>query len=345
MTQPATRTGGHSESMSGEHSISVSIVVLNWNGKEMLSRCLDTLREVTAHDDYRVVVVDNGSTDGSVEMVSEEFEWVDLVTNDENLGFSKGNNVGIKYAFEEHDPDAVLLLNNDIEFRQERWLEYLVDSLTRPQIGIVGCKLLYPDGTIQHAGGQITYSGDVRYQEDVYNEPTALDRLEFVLGACMLIDRAVIDEIGLLDEGFSPLNWEETDYYMRCRAAGYELLYDPRAHLIHHEKKSKEAYENQSESASEELSFFHKKNQLRFMILNFGGTELLRRLPTECKELTGCFIGCDPQQNSRLPGSLYFHENPFARLWIFLKAYFVNVANLPEIIPKRYDRTRYIDQS
>lgn len=321
---------------------SVSIIVLNWNGKHLLRRCLKTMR-TTAYDDFHLVVVDNGSTDGSLEMVRTEFGGVDLVEINENVGFSKGNNVGIEYVLGEHDPDQVLLLNNDIEVVDPQWLDYLVESANRDDVGIVGCKLLYPNGDIQHAGGRVRYSGDVLYRDDRYQEPKVLDRLEFVLGACFMIDRDVIEKIGFLDEGFSPINWEETDYCMRCRAAGYEVVYDPRSELVHHEKKAKEQYGNTESEASLELNYYHKKNQIRFMLLNFSVTELLRRVPTEFREFIGCFLRRDSEGISSLPGSLHVREGPLKQLGIFLKSFAVNVENLPEILSKRNDRTRYIE--
>lgn len=322
--------------MPGNDRGTVSVIILNWNGKDLLSRCLETLRANTAYEDYHTVVVDNASTDGSVELVRREFGWVHLVENETNLGVPGGYNAGIEYAIRTLDPDYVLVMNNDLEFVQPEWLDRLVESVNEPGVGIVGCKLLYPDGTIQHAGDRVGYFGDSIYREDVYREPTRLDRLEFVLGACFLIDRGVVDTIGLWDEGFSPTNWGERDYCMRARAAGYDVLYDPRVTVIHHEGKDKEGMQR--------LSYVHKKNQLRFMLLNFDAPELVRRIPIECRQLIGRLVQRDRRQESRFPGNFHLQDRPLHQLQIYFRAYLENISNIRDILSKRRDRTRKIGE-
>src|SRR5450756_1618508 len=212
------------------------VVIVNWNGKEMLQNCLSSFFVNTKSPECKVVVVDNASTDGSVEMLQAQFPQIKLIRNPRNTGFSKANNQGIRFALE-NGAKYILLLNNDVEITAGRWLEDLSDVFeSDTKIGIVGCKLLYPDGTIQHAGGIIKLQ--VPYHRGKCAKDTGqYDKVEFVdyvTGAVLLIKSDVIRRIGLLDEGFTPLYFEDTDWYVRARLYGYKVVYTPNPTLIHH---------------------------------------------------------------------------------------------------------------
>ena len=129
----------------------VCIIILNWNGKELLKDCLSSLLKLTGYPNYKVIVVDNGSTDGSLEYVKKNFPQVDVLPLDKNYGFAKGNNKGIKYALKKYKPRYILLLNNDTKIIQRDWLTKLVETAeSDKKIGIVVPKLIYTDGRIQH---------------------------------------------------------------------------------------------------------------------------------------------------------------------------------------------------
>ena len=137
----------------------VSIIILNWNGKEITCKCLDTLLNKTEYKKtcFRVILVDNGSTDGSAEFFEKKYgDKIDLIKSNVNLGFINGNNMGINYAIEKFNPSFVLLLNNDIEIIQKDWLQKLVETaLKNERIGLVGPKLIFPNGRIQWCGGEL----------------------------------------------------------------------------------------------------------------------------------------------------------------------------------------------
>jgi GT2 family glycosyltransferase len=107
----------------------VCIIILNWNGKELLKDCLSSLFKLTGYPNYKVIVVDNGSTDGSFECVKKNFTQVDVLPLDKNYGFAKGNNKGIKYALKKYKPRYILLLNNDTKIIQRDWLTKLVETV------------------------------------------------------------------------------------------------------------------------------------------------------------------------------------------------------------------------
>ena len=257
----------------------VSLVVLNWNGRQLLEMCLPSLANVD-YPHCEIILVDNGSTDDSVTFVREHFPQVVIVANEENLGFSKGMNVGLRQA----QGSVVVLVNNDVVVRPN-WLRALVRPLTTDDtVGITGCKLLFPDGqTIQHAGAELTYplahSHHYGYQETdegQYDEPREVD---YVTGAAMAIAHQVLDDVGLLDEGFAPFYFEDADFCYRVRAAGYRVMYVPEAVAIHHESAS------MRQVKYSRLYAFHK-NRLRFVLKHYTTRQFLDDfIPAEMERL------------------------------------------------------------
>ncbi len=215
-----------------------SVIILSWNGMAYLGPCLDTVLGQQGVD-FEVIVVDNGSTDGSPDWVAEHYPQVRLICNERNLGFAAGNNVGLRAAA----GDVLVLLNQDTEVRPG-WLAALAEAVSDPAVGIAGAKLLYPDGTIQHAGGHLhgprgraDHIGRHEPDEGQYDEPREVD---FVTGASIALSRAALERIGLLDEGF-PLYFEDTDWCYRAREAGLRVLYYPAATAVHYESTSIDA--------------------------------------------------------------------------------------------------------
>jgi GT2 family glycosyltransferase len=254
----------------------VSIIIVNWDGKKSLMTCLGSLRKKTAYSNYRVIIVDNGSTDGSSEYIREEFPWIDLITLNKNYGFSIGNNRGIAFALRKYDPRFVLLLNNDVEIIQENWLSKIVEITEKDlEIGIAGCRFLYPDGSLQNIGMKVGVKGSFWLDPNISGTLPEVFEVDAVYGACFLIRRDVIDRIGLLDEGFSPFFHEETDYCLRSKKAGYKNCTISSATVVHARSVSV------SKVKSYYVIFVEKKNALRFMLLNLPLTWIMLRMPFE----------------------------------------------------------------
>ncbi len=216
----------------------VTIIVLTWNGLDYTRACLESLRRHTdLGDGVEILVVDNGSTDGTVAYL-RSLDWIRRIENQENLGFVKGNNVGIE-ATPEGD---MLLLNNDIVITEDGWLEELQRvAYSADNVGIVGCRLILPDGRLLHAGAYMpldTFWGQQigSLEKDV--NQYAYDRdVQAVVGACMYIKRAVLDAIGPLNEAFFSY-FEDTDYCLRAAKAGFRTLCAGSVTSIHHENVS-----------------------------------------------------------------------------------------------------------
>jgi len=216
---------------------SVAIVVLNWNGKQLTLDCVDSLLALE-YDATSVIVVDNHSTDGTAEAVRSRYgERVILVENPRNLGFAAGNNVGIERALE-LGCEAIMLLNNDT-IVSPSLLDALVPALfAADDIGIVGPKIYYaePPDQIWFAGGEVHLArGTARHigirERDIGQFQTPRD-IDYVTGCALLARRDVYERIGRLDDGYLAY-YEDTDFCMRARRAGFRIRYVPEGTLWH----------------------------------------------------------------------------------------------------------------
>jgi GT2 family glycosyltransferase len=245
-------------------SFDLSIVIVNWNVRDLLRHCLASLvtdqrfnsSQGKLNTDHplltaEIIVVDNASTDGSVEMVRSEFPQVTLIANPENRGFTGGNNQGIAAAQGRY----VLLLNPDAEA-----LDNAPAALTRfmdahPDVGLIGPQLLFPDGQVQSSRRRFPTLATLLF-ESTWLEPLAprsllrryylLDQpddatldVDWVMGAAMLVRREAIDQVGVFDEGFFMYS-EEVDWCRRIKAAGWRVVYHPSVQVVHHEGRSSE---------------------------------------------------------------------------------------------------------
>ena len=124
----------------------LSIIIVNWNGVTYLKSCLISIFD-QSYNNFKVILVDNGSTDNSVDFVTHNFPAVKIIALDSNSGFVRGNNIGIKYALEKNNSEYVLLLNNDTQMIRKDFLEKLIEVADNDKkIGILGCKIIFPDG-------------------------------------------------------------------------------------------------------------------------------------------------------------------------------------------------------
>lgn len=209
----------------------VYVVVLNWNNYAATRSCLNSLREVT-YPNLQILVVDNGSADGSGKQLAAEFPDFEFIFNDRNEGFSRGCNVGIRAALKDPACAYVLLLNNDAVVTPG-FLEQAVETAeANPQIGLVGGKLLFSSEskTIWYAGGEIDRwrgASLVRgFREEDQGQYDVAGEVGFIIGALMLIKRVVLEKVGLLPEEYF-FATEDIDYSLAVRQAGFTLHYVP----------------------------------------------------------------------------------------------------------------------
>jgi len=230
--------------------IDIAVIVVNWNAREDLRHCLQSLSTAPLPSvEFAVWVVDNASTDGSAEMVASEFPQVKLRVNTDNLGFSKANNQAIAEALAETDTRSVFLLNSDAAVHPSALDALVAWADANPGAGIVGPKVLNPDGTLQLSCRRFpslgagffrnTYLGslfphnkfakDYLMQEFDHAQTIPVD---WVSGCAMLLRRDLIDSIGALDERFY-MYCEDVDICQRAWAAGREVVYFPEAVVTH----------------------------------------------------------------------------------------------------------------
>ena len=211
--------------------MSWAVVVLNWNGREDTLRCLASIPP-----DVPVFVPDNGSTDGSVEAIRSAFPAARVIENGSNLGYSGGNNAGIRAALDE-GAEWVVLLNNDAVL-EEGALDALRAAAARhPRAGILAGKLVFDDGRVQWAGQRVAlltgYSGRPRG----YGRPDGAKyegeiEVDRAVGALMAVSRAAIERVGLLDDDLFAYV-EDVDWSLRVRAAGFACVLVPSARAVH----------------------------------------------------------------------------------------------------------------
>lgn len=224
----------------------LSIVIVNYNGGKVLSPCLTSVYRETQGISFEVILVDNASTDGSVEVVERDFPKVKIIRNAVNRGFAAANNIAIGQA----EGEYILLLNADTEILDRAIEKTVMFMEDKPSIGIVGCRLLYADGTQQPSvRGYPTVLGAVldatflhvllphniivRGEGISYFDPTKAGEVDWVIGAYFMTRKSLIDRIGSLDEQFW-LYGEETDFAQRAKNAGFESWYIPHASVVHH---------------------------------------------------------------------------------------------------------------
>jgi GT2 family glycosyltransferase len=240
----------------------VTIIVLNWNGLNDTLDCLESLDQLD-YQNYKVVVVDNGSVDGSVPVIRERFPAVTIIENDENLGYAGGNNVGLRYAVTQ-GADYALLLNNDTVV-DPAFLRILVDAAeAEPTVGIAGPTICYherPD-VIWSAGGSIDWQrGSTRMvgldEQDMGQFGKKPREVDFVTGCALLARMRTVEESGELDERFF-MYYEETEWCVRITRAGYRIIHVPQAKIWH--KISPDA-----QADSSLIHYYMTRNRLLFL--------------------------------------------------------------------------------
>lgn len=215
-----------------------TIIILCWNRWKLTELLLRTLRQNTVLTDVEVIVFDNGSTDETAKRL-QGMEWVRTIRSEVNLGFAGGNNAAIRAARPESD---VVLLNNDVAIHQPGWLSLLSDAAhSSDDIGIVGCRLVLPDGRLLHAGTYILpdtmWGQQIGSLEKDVNQYPALRNVQGVVFACAYIRRETLDRIGLLSEEYFAY-FEDTDYCLRAREAGLRTVCCGEVTLMHDEHGS-----------------------------------------------------------------------------------------------------------
>jgi len=295
-----------------------SIIVVLFNSADYLDACIRSIA-TTVYGPYELILVDNGSDDGSALIARQSAARVGLkcVVSElgRNRGFARANNHGFTLARGE----VILLLNPDTEVYPDT-LGELVEAMRDPSVGIAGCKIYDPDRkTIQHAGGFIRDNGLTMHygldEVDCGQHEDTRD-VQYVTGAAMAVRRDVFVRAGLLDPGYFPAYFEETDLCLRVRRLGYRVVYQPGARVVHHESTTTGKF-------TQRYYYLYHRNRVRFLLKNFSWRFLLdRALPMEQRWLEMI--------------------EPWEQAVPLNKGYMVNIACLPRTLAARWRMERVL---
>ena len=229
----------------------VSVVIVSWNVCALLRSCLHALLASDGGDDLEIIVVDGGSADGSTAMVREEFPSVQLLAQTENVGFPRGNNIGLAAAQGRY----LFLLNPDTVVQPDTVATLLAYMDAHAEVGVAGAQLRFPDGRVQSSRRRFpTFWTGVF--ESTWLEPLAprgliaryrladipddaVAAVDWLMGACLFVRREVVATVGGMDEAYFMYS-EELDWCRRIRDAGWQVHYVPTTFIIHYEGKSSE---------------------------------------------------------------------------------------------------------
>jgi N-acetylglucosaminyl-diphospho-decaprenol L-rhamnosyltransferase len=266
----------------------ISVIIVSWNVRDLLKRALQSIFDdaAAAQCAVQVIVVDNASRDGTVEMVRAEFPHARVIANTENVGFTRGNNQGLTAAASGH---YIFLLNPDTEI-QRGALRAMLDYMDAPEnarVGIVGPQLVYADGSPQSSRRRFPKFATALFESTILEQwfpnnslvtdyrlrmtdDSAVQDVDWVVGAAMLVRRAVYEQIGGFDENFFMYS-EELDLCKRAQDAGWRVVYFPHARVLHHEAKS-------SEQVLAQRDIYFHSSKVRYFKKHHGARqgELLR---------------------------------------------------------------------
>lgn len=238
----------------------VSIIIPNKDEKDTLQACMESLRSKTLYDNFEIIIIENNST------TKEIFDYYRELSKEENIRLLKWkkefnyaaiNNFGAKHAKGEY----LLFLNNDVTAINSDWMEEMLGVCQRPEVGVVGVKLIYPDNTIQHAGCVIGIGGiaghmfvDMPADRTGYlHKASIMQDMSAVTAACMMIEKAVFEKVGGFSEELA-VAFNDVDLCLKVRREGHLVVYDPYAQLYHMESKTRGA-----EDSEEKMRRFQKE--------------------------------------------------------------------------------------
>ena len=295
---------------------SASIV---YRGKSILLSCLESLKK-TKYNNYKVVVADNHSTDGSAKMVAKfkGVEFLKKTSKEEYGGIPKTNNFAIRHIIKKYEPEYIMMFNTDMIVKDTLWVQKIVNlAESNPKIGLVGCKLVYPNGRIQHAGIHANFfpvnigRGELdRGQYDRINE------VDGVTAALVLIRTSILRKVDLFDEKFYN-GFDDTDFCLRVRKAGYKIMYDGKASIVHLEGFASASAPDQS---VRDKSFYgHQTAYAYYAFKNFGYVNRIKAFGSLLVRSI-LMYGVDTDTNSGGSTTVKFRDRKLWRLKTSLKA-------------------------
>lgn len=267
-----------------EDKIDISFIIVNWNTKELIEQGINSIYKYAVGFSYEIILVDNASEDGSAQMVAKKFPNVKLIAEKENLGFSRGNNSGIKKAVGEF----IFLFNSDAYLVDTSLKNLLKKARELPNVGAIAPQILNEDRSIQQSAGfkpdllriflWMSFIDDLPLGE--YLRPYHVDhdsfykkqhKVDWITGAAFMIPKKVIDKVGMLDRDIFMYS-EDVDWCIRIKKAGFDIYISPSAKIVHigrgsSKKISKNAILGEYKGLIYLYKKYHSKFSLQMLIL------------------------------------------------------------------------------
>jgi GT2 family glycosyltransferase len=269
-----------------DHDIDLSIIIVNWNTKQLLLNCIASIYRTVHRPSFEIIVVDNNSTDGSVEAVAKAYPEVNVIANAANLGFARANNAALRRMSGRYG----VLLNSDTILKESA-LDKMYDFMEHhPRAGMCGPQLLNEDGTKQNSIGNFPtllmefvskrlirilfperYRQAFKFKNAEFKDPVVVD---FIVGACMVARKAAMDEAGMLDEDYFFL-YEEVDWCFRMKKAGWPVYHLPDVEIYHLGGKSMKDINLRARTESWRSRYLFFKKNLKLSPVAWYGLLLL----------------------------------------------------------------------
>jgi O-antigen biosynthesis protein len=248
----------------------VSVIIPTRNGLKLVKQCIESLYRYTQYPNFEVLLIDNQSDDSEALAYFASLEQqgkIRLIAYDHPFNYSAINN----YAVTQAQGEIIILMNNDIELQHDGWMEEMVSQALRPDIGCVGAKLYYPNGTIQHAGvilgiGGVAGHAHKYFPKDhhgYFSRLKVIHNVSAVTAACLAVKKSIFHEVAGLDAEHLAIAFNDVDFCLKVRNAGYRNLWTPYAEMVHHESVSRG-----TEDTPEKQARFHR--EVRFMKEKWG---------------------------------------------------------------------------
>ncbi len=302
---------------------SVSIVVLTWNKKDLLERCLKSIVQNTPKP-YELIVADNGSTDGTAGLVESNYKDAVLVRLEDNRGVARGINAGLRKA----TGDYIFFLSNDVVLLDDTWVKKSIEILdNHPQAGALGYQFIDEEGKKARIGGMLTLSYNpynvYRYVNAEDLDETRIKEVDLAIGVAFALKKPAFEALGGFDEGYLPFYFEDGDFFLRMRKKGYKILTTDKIVMVH-------AHGSTTHSTYKKIDLFYyaTKNRIRFKLIHFPLPWLLAWLLTEWRYVPYFVF------TTKDKGDLVNREVlPYSMRYI--KALWVNLLDLPKTLAAR----------
>jgi GT2 family glycosyltransferase len=275
----------------------ICILVLNWNGEEVIGNCLKSL-ERTSYPNHKIIVIDNGSTDNSKEIISK-FKKAELIDLKENKGYTSGFNYGWDFCLKKYDPEYICNLNNDLVVVQKNWLDLMVKELEKnKQMGICENQETFPEDYF-----------DKEYKKLKVKKTEKVKEISLVGGASMLVKKELIKKIGGLDENFF-FGPDDKDFGLRAIKAGFKIIRTDFSRYVH---LGSHSYSKSNKD------FIYKHQSYGEMLYYFRHGSISNKIKMVFKQFLRIFFSYGKDSRN---AEIKFHKSFLKRFFIFWKSFF-----------------------